>query len=333
MTNTTHPSRLLTALLLVAGVASACGSDGGATPAAEVSVESSSTPTAATAPTPAATASADDAPGDGAMPYIGSLRFDWPVGCRVVVTETVDRDGETAQFVYPLIIQEAGDNLEVSYGELEVIHVGDRPVPDSEQEQVAALFAQPSFTIDREGAFVSVSGVDDLLLNMQASGVIAEVPDREALVAVVEETVLNKYWGSWVGRWLEWPEVTAEVMDDVVVARVGDTDIVYDLRRESLPPSTSGAAHLRDTTTIEGEALERLIAANFGALSGGEVDESFGEVDGEKVTVVEAILDPATLRPTTARFDDRSTVQIDGEIDSRVEIREWTFDWSSPTCR
>jgi hypothetical protein len=337
MTNSTRPVRLLARALLVAGVLTACGSESSGEPDRSASVEASSsapaTPTAATTPFAAATSIPNDALDGGVVaPYVGSLRFDWPTGCDVLVTETVERDGETAQLVYPLFIREAGNNVEVRYGELDVIHVRNQPVSAAEQEQLAALFAQPSFTVDREGAFVSVSGVDNLLRNMQTSGVIGEVPDRDAFVAAIEETVLNKYWGSWVGRWTERPQVTAEVMEDVIVAPVADTSIIYDFRRESLSPPEQGSAHLRDTTTIEGDELDRFVAANFGALSGGAVAEFVGEVDGEKVTVVEAVLDPVTLRPTSARFDDRSTIEIDGEIESSVEIREWEFDWSSPSC-
>ena len=337
MTNPTRSVRRLAGALFVAGVLSACGSESSGEPERAASVEASSsapaTPTASTTPVAATTSIPDDALDGGVVaPFVGALRFDWPIGCDVSVTETVERDGETAQFVYPLFIREAGNDVEVSYGELDAIHVRDQPVSAAEQEQLASLFAQPSFTVDREGAFVSVSGVDDLLRNMQTSGVIGEVPDRDAFVAVIEETVLNKYWGSWVGRWTERPEVTAEVMEDVMVAPVADTNIIYDSRRESLSPPELGSAHLRDTTTITGDELDRFVAASFGALSDGEVADFSGEVDGEKVTVVEAVVDPVTLRPASARFDDRSTIEIDGEIESSVEIREWEFDWSSPSC-
>jgi hypothetical protein len=331
-----RPVGLLCGALVAAGVMGGCGSPGSEEAVDEIVVETApqtaQSVDATTSPRAPTSTPSEPSDADAQEPYIGPLRFEWPIGCEVIVTETVERDAETAQFVYPLFIREAGDNIEVSYGELDVIHFRDQPVSAADQAQLAALFAQPSFTVDREGGFVSVSGVDDLLRNMQAAGVIGEVPDREAFVSVIEETVLNQYWGSWVGRWVERPEVTAEVMDDVVITRVADADIAYDLRRESLTPSENGSAHLRDTTTIEGAELERFLAATRGALSGADESEAFSGVDGEKVTVVDAVLDPVTLRPTRVRFDDRSTIEIDGQVDSRVEVREWAFDWSSPSC-
>lgn len=312
--------RLIATALVVAGVVSSCGSSIGGQPARP-------------APTTAASSVSDVSDdGEAPVPFIGTLRFDWPVECDVAVIETVERDGETVQFGYPLLVREAGDDIEVSYGELYVIHVNDQPVPDSEQEQLTALFTQPAFIVDRQGIFVAMSGVDEMLRNMQSSGVIGEVPDRDAFVAVVEEQVFTKHWGSWAGRWVEWPEVTADVTDDVVTVPVGETDIKYDLRRESLAPPDSGSAHLRHTTTIQDGDLERFAAATYGALSGGDVNAPFGEVTGQKVTVVEAVLDPTTMRPTTARLDDRTEITIDGEANSRIEVRVWEFDWSSPSC-
>lgn len=336
MANRNRSPELALAVFYVAVALSACGTESSAEPAASAMDRATTAIPGTTIDSTTGTATATTStPGNtgGAVSYVGPLIFDWPTGCDVIVTETVDKDGETAQFVYPVYIREIGADIEIDYGELDVVHVRGNPLSPEQEAQMAALFALPSITVGADGRVVSISGVDDLLADMQELGVIGELPDRDAFVAVVEESVVSKYWGSWVGRWAEWPEITGELLDDKVIVPVGDEMITYDLRRESVLPADNHMAHLRDTTTIEGPEFARFLAANRGAISGGTADSSiFDGAEGEKVTIVEAVLDPTTLRPATVTYDDRSTATLDGETTSRFEVREWAFDWSSPSC-
>jgi hypothetical protein len=260
-------------------------------------------------------------------PYLGSLHFDWPSNCRVAVSEFVDWDGQTMRLSYPVAIADDGDGLRIEWGTIDVIESMGKAATEPEAGQIAALFALPTLTVGSDGNAVAVSGADEIVQQMRDVGLVDGSIDETALIAEIEKTVLIKYWDTWVGRWVALGSVSALQVNGEATLTVGDSVLTYDLATESLVPETEGIARLRQTAFFDEDDLRALEGQTLVDDAGFE-----GDVDTGETTRFEIVTAPMSLRPTRITFDDRTYAAVDGELASRYEHREWTFDWSASTC-
>ncbi len=329
---------------IVALVGHACGADDTASPSANSassvaasSIDAASTSTIEPPPVPDSTppssqieavAGSLDAAELGA-PYLGGLTFDWPQNCAVPVLEEVLKSSKTATLQYNLGLRAEGQNLIVSFDDLVVTTFDGSPVPAGMGEAVRSLFALPSFLVGTDGTVLDVIGMAALIGQIEATAADSDFEVAPELAGLLKETVANKYWGSWVGMWATW-----EVFDDA--NEIGESELpvsggvaVSDVEMNSLGSTDDSLVALRGTITLDGAdftvALRGTLPTVISTVSAAETSA----ISGQRVIVVEVVIDPTTLQPSSAFTSIDVDLTLDGETSSELEERRWTFDWTA----
>lgn len=321
------------------GLVFACGSDdesrSSSPPTGESSVDSVPTePPVATVGTStdisvgstAATISTE------AQPFAGKLTFDWPLGCTVPVEENVTKRGQSALLTYGLRSEETDAGIEISFDEITIDEFNGAEVPDQLAQQVMGQFVLPDFLVGADGVEIGVVGIEETLAQMDKAGLIDADEFTPQAIALLEETVLTKYWGSWVGFWAGIGSIDEPRAASDLPLAVGDSEMTIDLVVESLPTAVPGAATLRAVQTLAGDDFLRAIAAGAATLGGEQSPNSLPAADGRRISTVEVTTDPATLQPASVSFVDDVELTMDGVTQTDVETREWRFDWANASC-
>ena len=332
MADTLAASTRRGALLLATVLFAACGGTGDVAVPAAANSEG-----ARTATSEAARGSGEDG-GDRALgdppaepqhrPYRGPLTYEWPVGCSLPVVESVDRRGTQAELAYELDIRALGDLVEVSYLGMRVVSLDGRTPTTEENEFLSTSLSLPSFVVDGGGVGVGLRGVDEMLQQMQRIDPrLTEIPP--GFVAALEETVLTKYWGTWVGFWVDFGDIEIDRWEGASELVVGDRVVVAPLVVEAGPIGADGLIRLRAEQTVSDSDLAGLLAATLDQFGGDVADV---ELRGDRTTTFEVLTDPTTLRPVTAQQTVSLTAEIDDEQMDQHESRSWSFDWSGSDC-
>jgi hypothetical protein len=330
--------RALTAAVVIGLTALvACGGSGSGEAGTEptelpATTESATTEPATTEPAttepattePATTASSvvDDEP----QPYLGPLTFDWPTGCSVAVTEAIDVENDLVELAYDLELTASADDdgLIVSFADMRVVRQAGSTIPDQVQAELGRLYVLPAFVVRPDGSVTELVDFDAYLEQVLDLLDLDAVPD--ALAAATEERIIGIYWDTWAGVWATTGPVLDPVTELIGDHPVGDQVVSTRVRLDSRPVTSEGTASLRLQENLDGEDL--LIA--FGAITDAAGNNPTGTIDeGYRVTVKEVVTDPATLRPTSARFEMQIALVVDGRAESSLEVRTWTMDWSA----
>lgn len=274
---------------------------------------------------PAPTAADPQRLGD---PYLGPMHFDWGSDCAVAVREHVTKAGTTAELTYQLRITGDPGGATVAFEDMRI----DRLNGEQAEAPPAVLagFRLPSFEIDETGRVVEVSGIQDLIDELGDVAPGLGTPSTPGFVAVLEETVASKYWGSWVGLWVD-VESIDEVEHTVVVPQeLNGVSYDVEVTVSSVGTDAAGDVVLRLVEVIEGENFARAFLGINGTL--GSKTTTPPDFEGSRTTTVEIITDPADLRTTAAWFTQEIAVSAEGQHQARRETRAWTFDWEGSDC-
>lgn len=318
-------------LLCFAAVAG-CGSSGSADaqPDATVSVTPSS---------PLATVVATSVP---AEPYLGVLVFGWPRDCSVPVSEHVRKNGSVADLSYTLGLVGDGADLIVSFEGLRVDEVNGESVADELQGQIAAAFVMPSFRVAPDGSVTELIGMEavvDTIVELlgDESPEMRSMLESPEMSAALEDAVAGKYWGSWVSQWAELSPIESAVTDRVEPFRVtDDLSIETTVRYVSSAATSEGEAVLRSSQILSGDDFATAMGAVPDRLgidaASPEMSGALAAAEGSREVVVQATVDPESLRPSSALFTMAIDATIDGVSDTRSESRLWEFDWGASDC-
>ena len=342
-------------LLVLVSWSTGCGSDTGqaaptaaaddpgdqATGAGEAAAGTGASTGASPTPTTTVATTADspmadpDGPHDGASPlgdpYLGPLRFDWPSGCSVPVTEIVGKNGSRATLAYDVDLQTHEQGLLVRYVDLVVNDLDGRPLGAELQAQAQAAFTLPGFIVDADGLALAMTGFDEMLRSLEELGLASPAIYTPEFRAVTEEAVINKYWETLVGLWAGLGRIDQPILRSTLPVPVGDELFDLDLVVESIGTTAEGHAILRSTQRLEGDELLRSMGALQSSLGGGGGSSS-GIDGGQRTVTIDLTTDPETLRPVTAELSIDVELVIDGRPESRLERRQWTFDWDAGDC-
>ncbi len=269
---------------------------------------------------------------DGAAlgaPYLDELRFDWPQDCAVPVVEEVRKSGQTALLRYRLGLEADGSNTRVTFEDMVVTSVDGNPVPDEAGTAMGAQFTLPGFLVDPEGTVVELVGMDALIDQLNALDPEANVEMTPEFVALVEESVTDKYWGSWVGTWASWGFFDEATEIGTSEFQIGSEVATSDIVTESLGTVDGGAVALRSTITLDGADFALAMGGVMATVANPTDSATTQEIVGQRVITVEVVTDPATLRPTSAFTSIAIELTADGETRSQLEERRWIFEWSA----
>lgn len=226
---------------------------------------------------------------------------------------------------------ETESGIEISLDEMTMQEINGADLPDAVAPQALAQFMVADFVVGFDGVGIGVVGIEEMLAQMRDAGMIEVAALPPQAIALLEETVLTKYWGSWVGFWAELGGIDFTRVSTSVPLAVGDTQVTIDLVVESLPTG-AGEATLRSVQTLTGDDFIRSLGAAANAVGNEQSSNSTPAGDGHRITTVEVTTDPVTLRPHRVSFVNDIELTMDGRTRTDTETREWRFDWSSLKC-
>jgi len=277
-----------------------------------------------------------------AHPSVGAadtidLTFDWPLDCAVAVEqETLADLGDGsvligASYDVELVDTPAPDDVEARFGTPTIDDVliddADAPPPEAGSAQyalIASYVSNPTLAVALDGTSALDIGFDSWL---EDSGVTPQQFGRseDQLRDLVDYRATWSTWATWVGRWADLATVApgstdVEVSDRAEYGATTESPVTVDVE-----PAGDGLVTLRATSTLDDAAVDQLWRYGGGVDPATEVAERDGEAS--RVTEVEVVTDPATLRPRSASYE--VTLSIDGEVTGSVS-HAWTFTW--PDC-
>lgn len=320
--------RLSLVSLILAGSFVACGADEESRATSSSTEQTSADSLPAIQPPISATPTSASAAG----PFYGPLSFDWPIGCAVPVDEVVSKRGDVAVIRYLVRSKEAGSDIEISLEDMTMVELNDRTIPEDALERLIAGFTLPKFLVGSDGVGIRATDLDETFAQMADAGLIELESVTPQLIAAVEETVLAKYWESWVGFWAGMNSIDEQRTETAVPVAIGDTEFTIDVVVESMPSAVTGAAVLRSVQTLEGDEFLRSVGAISQEMAGEHPQDGLLAGDGHRITTIEITTDPATLQPSTVTFTNDIELTMDGATQRETESRAWRFDWANLQC-
>jgi hypothetical protein len=260
-------------------------------------------------------------------PYIGDLTFAWPQGCSVPVVEEVLKTGRTASLQYSLGLTAEGQDLLVGLNDLLVTEVDNSPVPPESSAALSAQFALPSFLVNGDGAATDVVGLDALIEQLNAASPAGSVELTPQFAALLSDTVMSKYWGSWAGIWASWASFKEPTEIGESQFEVSDGIAVSDIEMVSLGTTDNGLVALRSTVTLDGADFALALGGTMAAITGSSDPDSV-VFEGKRIITVEVVTDPTTLQPASAFASIEIELTEDGKTEQQLEERRWDFDWT-----
>lgn len=259
-------------------------------------------------------------------PYLADLVFNWPSDCTVPVVEEVLKAGSTALLSYNLGLKSQGKNNLVTFDDLAVTSFDGNPPSDETAKAVEAQFILPGFLVGPDGKVIELIGLEVMIEQIEALDPSLSVELTPELVALLHESIIDKYWGSWVGAWANWGYFDTATEHGTSELRIGGDVAISDVEMKSLGVVDDSLAVLRSTITLDG--------ADFALAMRSVVDIAIdpagaSQFTGQRVITVEVVTDPATLRPMTAFTSIAIELTVDGETRSELEERRWRLDWDA----
>lgn len=278
------------------------------------------------------------------------LVFNWPVPGRALVTERVLRRGRNATLSYEVAVARAPDgmNLTIALENLHFTAVEGMNLRDPRVQKELApaleLAAKvPPLVVSPEGRFldfIDFEAMLDRMIGTQPAGA-----DRDAIEKLMKSKEMigslkqksSEFWKAWVAVWVGHDlKPGRKVPVDVDLSFGVASGVIQHHGRAGgkTPPGSAGLVRLTLDSSFGGKSddkkafasLVEAFLAPLRAQLGREAPPPEVE-DLRVVTHVEAVTDPRTLRPASARFSRESTVTMGGESRSDVERHEYAFVW------
>jgi hypothetical protein len=303
-------------LIAVAGLVSGCGGSGDASSTAR--------------PKSSASADASKLP-----PYLGPLTFGWTAGCDVDVHEIVEKNERKVELDYIVrtVDDLEGRGMKVSFEDLHVALVDGKKIAKKDQAEFSASFRLPEFVVSDAGAIVEIIGMEKLFESLKKADPAAFKTLTPQMIDLVRESVGSKYWDSWAGTWAGVESIDAPILETTTDLPVGDDSVQQQLEMSSLRRPTADQASLKLTVTLDGEDFLRSIGSVMGSLGAPEgAPSDFTALDSSRVVTITASTDPLTLKPDHVTFENNVKITSDGKAETKVETRDWVFDWKNVRC-
>jgi hypothetical protein len=263
--------------------------------------------------------------------FSGELMFNWPRDCAVPVSEEVTKNGRDAETSWTLTLTGEGKNLLVQLDDFAVETINGDKVPKAQLEQVSAAFEIPPFVVGPDGQVVEVRGAEELVRKI---GPLLGLTDESMIpfvVSALDLSIRSQTWAPWAGAWAPLGTIDAGSTEYEVTQETASGSVITPFVVESLDDAPQRQAHLRLTETVEGEAFRQLLGSTMQQLGGSKVPGT-NELEGKRVVVYDAFIDPTTLRPFVTSYDQTSTVTQGTKTQSKTESRRTTFDWDASNC-
>lgn len=243
------------------------------------------------------------------------LTFGWVVPCVVPVVESQEFGESTSmvEYVVRLDADPETNALVMRQTDLRVIDVNGLAPAPAEADAVAAGSRVPDVLVGFDGVETGTRGTAALVDELVTLRVFGDSPlsdeDRKTAISQLDTTATVKYWNTWVGLWAQIGRVPTEPLDlDNVTLDVLE--------------SSATRVEMRLTEDLTGAALAAVLGVTV--ETGGD-PTLYDNV--RRLKVVEAVTDPATLRPESAKFSFDVSGEIEGEPQSLHEVHAVRFNW------
>lgn len=306
-----------------------------------------------------------EVPAKSQQPKVGKtakkhqFHFNWPIPCKVKVTEKTEKKGTRAIMQYHLVAKKhKGNQIVVDLKNFVFLEInGQNATTPQMKKQLAPVLAttssQPTLVIAPDGQLVEIVGLEAVaektLALMKKIGKYSEDdPAWKSTVAMIKspkmaEMIKNKsadYWQSWVGAWVGLELAPAESVETITSLPFPDgssieTPLVY--YNHGAQQGSPTLVRLTASSVLEGPQARAAMLRFFENLS-----KSASQKPGTKKftksmlkefkreSTISVITDPANLRPAKAEIRSITTIHIQGEgRKQQREIREYTFHWST----
>jgi hypothetical protein len=323
--------------------ATACSSSG-SNPASKIVGNDTAAPatqpvtTEASAPSTQAGTTTGGAGSTGSTPvtaagsaFSGTVTFAWPRDCSVPVREEIAKNGTNGETSWNLGLTGEGANLVVALNDFSVDTINGDKVPAAQLDQISAAFQIPPFVVGPDGQVLETRGMDEFIGKV---GPLLGLNDESMypfVTSALEISIRSQTWAPWAGAWAALGDIEAGSTDYESTQETDVGSVVTPFVVESLPDAPAGQAHFRFTETLEGEAFAQLLGNTLQQIAGTQPPVASG-IEGTRVTIYDAYIDPTTLRPFVTSFDQTTTATDGTKTQTKSENRRTTFDWNASTC-
>ncbi|HET6583989.1 MAG TPA: hypothetical protein VFG69_11085 [Nannocystaceae bacterium] len=282
------------------------------------------------------------------------LRFAWPLGASARVTEKILKKGKHSTTHYRLETLLRDHELLVYYRDYEFVEIEGYDLANPEvREAVRKVEAQvmgamPPYRIGEDGRWLGVRDLDAVTASAEGVLPAADVATiRKALAspegrARIDER-MRDVWRAWSEAWIGLTLHSGERLETTTQLLGADREIAVPIVVEHLG-SVGDSIHLELTSTLTGddaiaaigdmfEDVATMVAGDPVVLTPSDVAKALQKTKVERTCVLEAVVDPDTLLPSTASLRAKVTVGEGDALQERIEEHEWTFAWNTANMR
>jgi hypothetical protein len=270
-------------------------------------------------------------------------QFDWGDGCRLPVTERIERAGRVATSSFVLDVRRAAQGFEVRFTDFHMLGIEGLAPDDPRTREVLektgrrAAALMPVLLVDAGGRYVGITRFDELIegvVTLQGDSPEAARRTRQTLATPRMRAQLEQkasdYWNSWVGSWLEAGLAPGQAREGTSRLPVpgGSLPLATKLEHRGPPTHAPDRAQLALTSSTTAADVKDTLAA-IAAELGPERAAGVQDLDArfERSTSVEAEVEPAGLRPHRVRVATRTELSAGGESHTRSDLRDDSFHW------
>jgi hypothetical protein len=276
------------------------------------------------------------------------LRFAWPVPSRVTVTERILKKGRRSVVRYDAALSKREDGgYELKLDKFQFLEMDGNdmtkgPMPPELQAATAVAGAIPTLVLSAEGHVVDVVGMEEAVERALAL-VSAEKGMRDQLRTALSQPAMAQamkqkagdFWGVWVGAWVGTDLTAGEKRSATVPMQLpaGPVDSKVTLHHRGPDASQKGAVRLELESVLEGEPFRKGMVGMLSQLTRGTVPQDKAPdfetllKSARRVSNVEVVTDPATLRPYSARSAQVTHLVVEDQERQEREEREYSFAW------
>ncbi|WP_224248123.1 hypothetical protein [Hyalangium gracile] len=289
------------------------------------------------------------APPKAAAPEAGpALRFAWPSPSRVKVTERILKKGKRSVVSYDAVLSaRSGGGYEVKIDKFQFLEMEGRdltqgPLPPELKAAAAIASALPTLVISADGEVSDVVGMEEVIERTTAL-----VPEEKGMRDQVRRTLsqpammqmmkqrVGDFWSTWVGAWVGADLAAGEKRTGTVPMQLpsGSVDSQVTMHHRGSDPAYKGSVHLEVETVLEGEPFRKAMAGLVSQMiQSSAAKDQAPDIDkmlksARRVSTVEVVTDPATLRPYRARMAQVTKLLMEGQEREEREEREYSFAW------
>ncbi len=145
------------------------------------------------------------------------------------------------------------------------------------------------------------------------------------------------FWSAWVGAWVGTDLTSGEERSTTVPMQLpgGTADSKVTMHHRGPDAAHPGAVRLEMETVLEGEPFRKAMVGMISQMlqaaapQGKAPDVETMLKSARRVSNVEVVTDPATLRPYSARMAQVTKLQMGGQEREEREEREYSFEWTA----